>query len=338
MDATYINVDLSPGSAPGVLNVSQNDSGRPLGVKLFLNGAAFTLTGYGATVETLKPDGNLVTIAGTVSGNMVTWSTTEQQTAVAGKCMSEVRITDGSADIGSANFILMVESSPEAEGVESASEVSSLYTLVSEAAAKYLSPDLFYTRSILGKDWDTVTLGNSSNTRRYTKTGNVLTIDSNLGSGTTYQAISIYGDEPWTLNANIASHLSDIPDSLFLPLPYLVPSDNRYYQNILSLRYSVLNAPNIYGGPSGSSMGFIIVTKTSDNVRTSYGLDFNSTSLNGVQTMRIAQISELPDVAANGNFAILLRTTRPNMKNTAVCWTLEVTLIDSPTRNAVVNA
>lgn len=218
-------------------------------------------------------------------------------------------------------------------------QVSGLQTKVQDIQkySRVLDPSIFYTEQIVGSDWDTVTLGSASNVRRYTKTGNVMTIDSNLGSGSTYQAISIYGDEPWTLNANIASHLGDIPDSLFLPLPYLAPADNAFYQNILSLRYSVLNAPNIYGGPSGSSMGFIIVTKTSENVRTSYGLDFNSTSLNGVQTMRIAQISELPDVAANGNFAILLRTTRPNMMNTKVCWTLEVTLIDSPTRNAVVN-
>lgn len=252
--------------------------------------------------------------------------------AVAASALSVVATTGEYSDILNKPVIDQTYNSASTNPQSGVAVAQGIY-----AATKFVDPSVFYAEQIVGKDWDTVTLGSASNVRRYTKTGNVMTIDSNLGSGSTYQAISIYGDEPWTLNTNIASHLDDIPDSLFLPLPYLVPADNRYYQNILSLRYSVLNAPNIYGRPSGYSMGFIIVTKTSENVRTSYGLDFNSTSLDGVQTMRVAQISELPDVAANGNFAILLKTTRPNMKNTKVCWTLEVTLIDSPTRNAVVN-
>ena len=137
-----VNVNLTPGGYPKEFHVSQYDVGRQLVAKVVDSTGDYSIPS-GATVVLVgtKPSGFGFTLNGTVSGSTVTFSTTATVTAEYGRIPCEIRITNGSTILGTANCMLVVEMSPHQEDTvdgDSATVIPELTLLVEriEAAAE----------------------------------------------------------------------------------------------------------------------------------------------------------------------------------------------------------
>lgn len=107
-------INLIPSNVPTVIHVSQYDVGRVISLTI-LNGVTQFIFGSGQTaiVNGRKPDKTVFSYDTSISNNIVSFTTTQQMLAVAGKVLTEIRIQDGNGnDIGTANFILDVENAP----------------------------------------------------------------------------------------------------------------------------------------------------------------------------------------------------------------------------------
>ena len=134
MDRQTITVDIAPeGYADHRLKVSQYDVGRPLGVYIKQDGANLDCSGYTAQLYLYKPARTNIEKLCTISGNLITWDTAEQETIVAGICVAEIRIREGSRNVGTANFTIWVEESPADTSGSSHSESQSLIDMVDRA-------------------------------------------------------------------------------------------------------------------------------------------------------------------------------------------------------------
>lgn len=110
MTSQTINLNLIPGGAEPVLNVSQYDKGQTWTFNLYAGGQTFSIpSGSSVTIRGTKPDRKGFAYNCTYSDSVVTAIEQQQMTAVPGKVPTEIVITKGNEMIGSANFILMVE-------------------------------------------------------------------------------------------------------------------------------------------------------------------------------------------------------------------------------------
>lgn len=110
-----ININLIPGGVLPIVYASQFDvQTNAVTFTLYQGDTLYTLpSGNGVTVNGKKPDSTGFTYAASyASGNTVRINITKQMTAVAGDVMCELRISVGSQDVGTGNFILRVEKSP----------------------------------------------------------------------------------------------------------------------------------------------------------------------------------------------------------------------------------
>ena len=130
-----IYCDLIPGGKMPLLHASQYDEGREYRINLTENKQAYTLDGTELlTVSVRKGDNTLFTadIANTFGGkSYVDFVSTEQMCACAGFSFGELSIVKNNTRIGTINFTLMVEPSPEEGGV-SQSEINNLARQVEE--------------------------------------------------------------------------------------------------------------------------------------------------------------------------------------------------------------
>ena len=114
-----INLNLIPGGVHPVVNVSQYDEGRQFQLAIFDGASPYDLAGKTVTIQVGKADGHgcaygtvdmvhgVPVIA--VSDNIVTVTTPEQMTAVAGDNIAELKIESSTADVRTLNFILRCE-------------------------------------------------------------------------------------------------------------------------------------------------------------------------------------------------------------------------------------
>lgn len=135
-----ILLDLIPGRGLSTCHASQNDKGRIIRADLVEKTIPHVLTGTETiTINVHKPDNNVVikTLDVVAGASYVYIVTTEQITAVAGKSLCELTITNNVNSeeivIGTSNFILDVEADPLFGGVESESVIENLSNLVAES-------------------------------------------------------------------------------------------------------------------------------------------------------------------------------------------------------------
>ena len=108
-----INVNIVPDSYPQTIRYSQGDVGR----EFKINVVGFTIpTGATVKIQATKPSGFGFSVAGTVDGNAVSFTTTAVMTDEAGRFPAELEITKDSVVIGTANFIMWGEANPHPEG------------------------------------------------------------------------------------------------------------------------------------------------------------------------------------------------------------------------------
>lgn len=127
-----ITVDINPGNnkKTPIFNASQYDVGREFRANLVENLVPYTLDGTELlTVSVRKGDNTLFTadISNTFGGkSYVDFVSTEQMCACAGFSFGELSITKNNTRIGTVNFMLVCEPSPEASGLTSESEINNL--------------------------------------------------------------------------------------------------------------------------------------------------------------------------------------------------------------------
>ena len=143
MQTVYI--DLIPQQIKPVINASQFDDNRLVRFMLLENGEEFTLSGNETvTVNIRKPDRNIVVITPTIgANNYVDVYFTEQACACFGTSFGELVIDDVNAKIGTCNFDLDVEISPEFGGIRSTSEINNLRTQIEEIASEIIGEDYY---------------------------------------------------------------------------------------------------------------------------------------------------------------------------------------------------
>lgn len=114
-----LNVNITPDNYPQSLYYSQNDVGREFKINI----TDFTIP-VGATVkiQATKPSGFGFSVAGAVSGNSVTFETTDEMTDEAGRFPAELVIESGAVVIGTANFLMVGEMNPHPEGTTDGSQ------------------------------------------------------------------------------------------------------------------------------------------------------------------------------------------------------------------------
>ena len=140
-----VYIDLIPQKEKPIVYASQFDNNRSVRFMLTENGNTYTLAGTeDVTCEIRKPDGNIVIITLTIGANSyVDVDFTEQACACYGRAFGELSIKDNDDVIGTCNFILDVEVSPTAGGIQSASDIDNLTAQI-EAIAQaegYLKSD-----------------------------------------------------------------------------------------------------------------------------------------------------------------------------------------------------
>lgn len=128
------DLNLIPNSAPVVVHVDQYDHGTGrLRISLYEGDVPYEPSGT-AQIQGSKPDGRGFLYNATLSGNVVTANLEEQMTAVAGKVMAQVVVTETSGRTGSFKFVLDVQKSALPDDTDmSESDYQAIEELIEEA-------------------------------------------------------------------------------------------------------------------------------------------------------------------------------------------------------------
>lgn len=128
------DLNLIPDSAPVVVHVDQYDHGTGrLRISLYEGDVPYEPSGT-AQIQGTKPDGRGFLYNATLSGNVVTANLEEQMTAVAGKVLVQVVVTETSGRIGSFKFVLDVQKSALPDDTDmSESDYQAIEELIEEA-------------------------------------------------------------------------------------------------------------------------------------------------------------------------------------------------------------
>lgn len=138
-----IRVDLNTGRAIPTAFVHQNDTARTLVFNMYLNGAAYTMTGHTVKFAYKSPSVNgqytVITgnsmATGTVSGSTVSVSLPVAYTQISGVGMLTMIITPSSGTIRPVNIRLVVEKS--ADGADQIANASDFPATLEEFASDW---------------------------------------------------------------------------------------------------------------------------------------------------------------------------------------------------------
>jgi hypothetical protein len=128
------DLNLIPDSAPVVVHVDQYDHGTGrLRISLYEGDVPYEPSGT-AQIQGTKPDGRGFLYNASLSGNVVTANLEEQMTAVGGKVLAQVVVTETSGRIGSFKFVLDVQKSALPSDTDmSESDYQAIEELIEEA-------------------------------------------------------------------------------------------------------------------------------------------------------------------------------------------------------------
>ena len=127
-------LNVVPGGIIPVVHVSQYDVDRAISFTLYDgNGAAVLDNGTTVTIEGTKPDGHGFQYAGTLTGNVASFNTTQQMTVLPGAIECKLTLRKDSQIIGTAMFILDVEKAGINEGTDiSDTDIPMIISLATE--------------------------------------------------------------------------------------------------------------------------------------------------------------------------------------------------------------
>ena len=141
-----LNLSIIPKGDLPVFHAKQYETGRPIIFDLVdENEDAYTpAAGDVIKLNCRKVDDNVIILSpDSVSGNRVTFTTTEQLTACSGDNICELRITDSEdKDIATINFILHVQKMPTAGGIDSDSVIDDITTQITNIISELLPEEV----------------------------------------------------------------------------------------------------------------------------------------------------------------------------------------------------
>lgn len=113
MERQTISIDMTPGSGQiKRLNLTKNDTNRPLGVYITESGTPFDCSNLSPSLHIRTPSGDHKTSTVAVDAtesNLIIWETSLIETEESGRNMAQIRFSSGSDDIGSSSFVEFVQ-------------------------------------------------------------------------------------------------------------------------------------------------------------------------------------------------------------------------------------
>lgn len=118
MESRIYNVNLQSGfNTLTYIGISQYDAGVPLQFNVYDGATAASFpAGTTATIMGVRPSGVGFSTACTLTDNVVTVDTTTDMTGEAGKFPVEIRFESSGIDVGTVNFIFLIEKAPHPDG------------------------------------------------------------------------------------------------------------------------------------------------------------------------------------------------------------------------------
>lgn len=130
-----INLNIIPKGIPDVVNASQYDVGRVIQFALYDGATPYSIP-LTATVQIAGKKGDNTIFCYdqadgvvSVSGNVVTITSTQQMTAFAGEVLAQLRVINSGATIATVNFKMLIQVRPDAEGDISGTEIPAIIAL-----------------------------------------------------------------------------------------------------------------------------------------------------------------------------------------------------------------
>ena len=114
--AQTINVSITPGLMMPTLQYSQGDIGRAFRINITSEEGYTVPEGATAVIQATKPSGFGFSVNGVVTDNSVDFETTEEMTDEYGRFPAEIKITNGTTVLFSANFWMLGERNTHPEG------------------------------------------------------------------------------------------------------------------------------------------------------------------------------------------------------------------------------
>ena len=309
-----INLNLIPKGEMPVIHVSQFDNGRQFTINLLKGSDEYTLPqGYTAVLNCKKADRNIVTLATTsVLSNALTFTTTTQLCACAGKNLCEVVIKDTEDyQVGTLNFILEVERDPLQGGIDSTSEIHDLEDQIEDITTEIISEN-YYTKTetdtLLDAKADASDLATVATTGSYT----------DLNSLPKLNGMTITGNRnaQWYGLASKLNDLSDVTLSSELS-EFEILIYNSYLNKWINSKMSytwLIDKPSIPDAQVQSDYA------QSDNTKVDYIK--NKPDINGMieqaiyDIMPIASVSSAPVASFNTEIAAPLQEIKCNITAT----------------------
>lgn len=203
MAVENITLNLIPTGDTPSIHVAQFDVDRPFTVTLKEGEDDFTPTGYTIELQIRKVDNNIVTAATTsVSGNIVTFNTTEQMTACSGTNLAELQLTKDSQTFATLHFYLVVQRDVLAGGVTSESDIYNLTEQIAEIVPEVIGDD-YYTKEEVDEIIEDIPTFDPTNYYDKSETDALLDDKANTSS---LSAVAFSGDY------NDLENKPDIPD------------------------------------------------------------------------------------------------------------------------------
>ena len=118
MESRIYNVNLQSGyNSLTYIGISQYDAGVPLQFNVYDGAVAASFpAGTTATIMGVRPSGVGFSIACTLTDNVVTVDSSTDMTGEAGKFPVEIRFTASGVDVGTVNFVFLIEKAPHPDG------------------------------------------------------------------------------------------------------------------------------------------------------------------------------------------------------------------------------
>ena len=118
MESRIYNVNLQSGyNTLTYIGISQYDAGVPLQFNVYDGATAASFpAGTTAKIQGVRPSGVGFSIACTLTDNVVTVDTVTDMTGEAGKFPVEIRFTASGVDVGTVNFVFLIEKAPHPDG------------------------------------------------------------------------------------------------------------------------------------------------------------------------------------------------------------------------------
>jgi len=208
MSWEHIDINMTPGGEMPIVHVSQFDTYRAFTFNLYVGEDEWAIPeGIRFELHCRKVDDNIVIIEpDSTDAASVTFITTEQLTACAGKNKCELVAIDTDDDsliVGSINFILDVEADPLAGGLTSETSISNLTQQIEDIAEQVIGED-YYDKTevdaLLADKADVSDLPDM--TQYYTKTQTDTLLNGKADASTTYTKTEV--DNALALKANSA--------------------------------------------------------------------------------------------------------------------------------------